>query len=88
MLDGLVNGICPNESCRGGEVIDGRLFALLKELAAAMQASMEEVMDSKNAEGTLEPLSPQSAAFIMDKFFRAIAYIEATAVVRFSWSSQ
>ena len=47
---------------------------------------MDEVVGLVGDEDALEPLSAEDAALIMDEFFRATAYIEATAAIRFGWS--
>ena len=84
--EGLVSGICPCTSCRGWEVVDGKLGDVVKELGDLAQKALELLVAERSNDGATDPLTDSQVTLLLSDFHAIISCLQAGFTVRFSFT--
>ena len=86
--DGLSAGHCPCSTCRGFEVVDGKLAELVKELGDELETELKELIEMKASDGLTEPLTAEEFAIIMQAFSAGVTHLQLSFGVRLHWTQE
>ena len=84
--DGLDLGICPCTSCRGWEVVDGRLDGIIEDLGRLARNSLEELVSERCTDGLTGPLTDSEMNVVMSDMQGGISFLKAAFVVKLSFT--
>ena len=83
--DGLSNGNCPLASCRGWEIVDGKVESVLKELCDAVQEELLEAIEIRSSDGVVGALSAGDLSILMNDYVAGTTCLQAAMSVRLAW---
>ena len=86
IAEGLSAGICYCSSCRGWEVVDGKLEALVAELSEIAKRDLEILVAERCSDGGTDDLTSADMNLIMSNFQSGIALLQAGFTVKLSFS--
>ena len=86
--DGLAAGKCPCSTCRGWEVVDGKLGEVINTLGDESKDQLQEAIESKESDGLTEPMSQADHALIFLDFSAGIAHLQLSFGVRLRWGTE
>ena len=86
--DGLAAGRCPCSTCRGWEVVDGKLAKVIAALGHEIESNLQSTIEMKAADGLTEALAPEDYATIMQDFSSGVAHLQPAFGIRLRWSTE
>ena len=83
--DGLPSGVCPCMSCRGWEVVDGRLEGIIRDLGNLAKHALEALVGERCDDGFTDRLKDSDMNAVMRDLMGGISYLMAGFAVKLAF---
>lgn len=87
IADGLKHGRCPCSTCRGWQVVDGKVPEVIAELARSTEDELTSLLQAKASDGLTAPMTAEHHATVMSDWSAGIAHLMLSFGIRLRWGS-